>query len=296
MGKIKFTEYQKNFIKDHYHEHGTQFCESALQLEYSQIQYLARKFKLTKRTRIDKDYPISHFNLFDVNEIKAYCLGLLWTDGCVHKKQIFLITTEPDGTYFEPKMMSIGKWGVSRSRNIKYPSWKERVSFQTTNPFLADKLKLLNFNNKNLGFHLLYQEIPNQFKKYFWIGMVDGDGSFYYNEQLGSYRFSLCSSYDQNWECFTNLLTELNIKYYIERTMSKTGNYSKVHINGKYEIKKFGDYLYSTYEQDKLGLARKYERYILIKNRCKDIQPKYWGKSKKEIKILKSSELPSPLL
>ena len=278
----KFTDYQYHIIKDNYEEYGIDYCCELSGLSPTQIAYIARKFKLYRRATRDDEYPLYSEYVLNIDDpIKAYCLGLIWTDGHVRDTTIAHTTTEPDASYYYDKLMHLGKWGTSRYKHPKHPSWKERVSFQTTNPFLCEKLKNLYFTNKKLGFQKIYEIIPDNFKRFFIIGIIDGDGCIFINEKAGNYQVSICSCYEQDWKCFTDILESLNVKFTIERTQRSSGSYSKVHINGKYEVMKFGKFIYSSYEEDEVGLPRKYNKYLQILSKCKEEIPENWYQSKK---------------
>lgn len=280
----KFTDEQYDIIKNNYTEYGIDYCCELSGLSPTQISYIARKFKLYRRTTRDDEYPLYSEYVLNIDDpIKAYCLGLIWTDGHIRDTTITQTTTEPDSSYYYDKLMHLGKWGTTRYKHSKHPSWKERVNFQTTNPFLCKKLQDLNFTDKTLGFQKVYDTIPDNFKRFFIIGLIDGDGCIYINEKKGQYQISICSCYEQDWTSYTNILDKLNIKFNIEKTKRSSGSYSKVHITGKYEVMKFGQFLYSTYEVDNIGLPRKYEKYLQILSKCRDIIPENWNQPKNKL-------------
>lgn len=273
--KLLPPEYFK-FIEENYSNHGVKWCCENSELTKNQVVSIAGKLNLKidprVHTRIRSEgklrpanqYKIFHEDFLNIDtSTKAYLLGLLWTDGHIAKNNhtITLSTTPPDDQYFIPLFQETGKWSVhvSKSRN----HWKNHVSIYTTNRFIHVFLKEYNYNNKHLGFQKIYDYIPLEYKKYFIIGLIDGDGCFYANETNSSYRFSLCSTYEQDWSCFENILRELKINWKIERTIGKSGSYSKVHISGRLRIAAFGDYVYENYS---IGLPRKRDKYLLAKN------------------------------
>jgi hypothetical protein len=108
---------------------------------------------------------------------------------------------------------------------------------------------------------------------YFLRGVIDGDGCFYINKKTNQTQFSLAGSYNQNWNYFTDILNSLNIKYNIKKSkIKKEGKIHKssvVRITKRNDIVKLGDFVYVNYEMDKMGLKRKYDKYIITKNLLK---------------------------
>jgi len=58
-----------------------------------------------------------------------------------------------------------------------------------------------------------------------------------------------------------NLFKKLNIKYSINKSISKVGKSSTICIRNKQGCKSFLDYIYNGVETDKIGLTRKYQKY-----------------------------------
>lgn len=121
---------------------------------------------------------------------------------------------------------------------------------------------------KHLGLDLLIKHIPKQFLHHFLRGIIDGDGCFYYLK--GKHRrLSISSCYDQNWDCLSNLFLQLGIGSKVTRRISKHGSNSVIEICGKNRVKAFGEWLYSGYLNDGIGLPRKYNKWLLIRDSCK---------------------------
>jgi hypothetical protein len=108
-------------------------------------------------------------------------------------------------------------------------------------------------------------KIPNELKHYFFRGLIDGDGSFYFKDYTR--QFALTSSYEQDWDYFERLCEYLGIKYKIKRVINfnkktkKENKSSVLRILGK-EIIKLGEYIY---KGDDFGLSRKINKYKKIK-------------------------------
>ena len=267
-------------VIENYPKYGNKWCQEKYNLTKNQVAAIVTKYKLYVypeanskiqsecRRKSEYDHKVQHSRFINIDTaLDAYILGLLWTDGHVSKttNTIVFSTTMPDGNYFIPLFLKTGKWSVFTAETTTKP----KVSIYTSNRFLKEYLKNYNFIEKEKGMDLIYNAIPEKFRKYFIIGMIDGDGCFYVNKKRGDYRFSICSSYNQNWECIERLCETLKIKYYIERCLSKHGNYSKLHIPNKYATNKLGSYIYDDYAEINLGLPRKYNKFLEITERCK---------------------------
>ena len=104
---------------------------------------------------------------------------------------------------------------------------------------------------------------------YFFRGIIDGDGCFYNGKGLK--LFSVTSSIEQDWKYLEDLFNSLNIEYKIRKKehKNKTGNISHsslIEVIGINRIIKIGNYIYNGFDLDKIGLKRKYDKYLSIKN------------------------------
>ncbi len=114
-----------------------------------------------------------------------------------------------------------------------------------------------------------------RYKHYFWRGLIDGDGCFYYGKK-GNYQFCIASSFQQDWSATEDLFKELNIfKYSINRRSQKRRsgkyhNYSTIATAIGEGITKLGNYIYKGYPNDKIGFKRKYNKFIKIKESTKN--------------------------
>jgi hypothetical protein len=108
--------------------------------------------------------------------------------------------------------------------------------------------------------------IPYNLKSYFYLGVVDGDGCFYYknNDKNVVRQFSISSTYEQDWSYVEDIFRLLNIKYSIQRTLRKNSKYSQIRITNKIDIYNFGNFIYENINIDNIGLDRKYNKFKLI--------------------------------
>jgi intein/homing endonuclease len=216
-----------------------------------------------------RKYIVNHLQ-FTENQtpVSVYLLGLLWADGYVSrdKETIVLSSTKPDSDYFEKILRMVGSWGFYYTKSKKHPTWKTGFTAAIRNNQLAEFL----YNNdyvikSNAGADKILKNILPNLHKFFFIGLIDGDGCFYVSRRKKlAIRFSITSSFNQDWKFVEKMLIDIGVKYKIERTNSKSGSYSKIHVWKLSELEKLGNYLYSSIQEDRIGLPRKYKKYKLI--------------------------------
>jgi hypothetical protein len=137
---------------------------------------------------------------------------------------------------------------------------------------LYDSFFSLYFKDKSISSpDKLINILPTEFVRYFFLGLIDGDGSFYISKDTKTKQFSITSTYEQDWTHIENLFYSINIgKFDIQRKVSNVNSKSStIRISNYSDNLKLYNYLYPNgYE---FGLKRKYEK-------CKEIidnKPKY---------------------
>ena len=152
----------------------------------------------TKRSRLfmKEDY----FENIDA-EAKAYFLGLLFTDGSVYlgKKESNQISLEL--AIKDIEILQILKKELNVSNKISYRKSKNRSETVTLKVFskkMVDDLAkygIIPQKTKNTK-HLPLKLIPEELKKDFIRGLIDGDGSIYYHGKDKCYiGLTFCSYY-----------------------------------------------------------------------------------------------------
>ncbi len=136
-----------------------------------------------------KNYSESHRknfcdnNYFDVidTQNKAYFLGLLYADGCIHSKQPrFLISLQEEDSYileeFKKDLEYDGVLYTKPSNNINH---KNQICLEITSNNLKNKLIALGCTpQKSLTLTFPTEEqVPNHLLNHFIRGYFDGDGS-----------------------------------------------------------------------------------------------------------------------
>lgn len=112
----------------------------------------------------------------------------------------------------------------------------------------------------------ILSRIPDKLKSYFFLGFSDRDGCFYKKKNCNKNAYLISGSYEQDWSDFANLMKKMDCKYGIKKHISKIGHKSSnLSFANKKSILSFGQYVYKTIEYDNVGLKRKYQKFIEIK-------------------------------
>jgi len=278
---MKYTLKEIQFLNDNYSKLGCKVCADKLNRSYGGISWKARglNLKVSKKTilknhkriweeRIIK-YKVNQNNFINCSTPEvAYILGLLWADGHIRQigytNEIQLENIKKDTDIFYPIFLKTGNWRILfRQRENR----QEQGLIRTSNKLLASFLIENNYGPHNIkSADKILSLIPDNLHQYWFRGLIDGDGCWYLNIKNSCRQFSLAGSYEQNWLYFENLLSKLNIKFSIKRIKNKRNSSSYIRSFGRKNLIKLGNYIYQNYEQDKIGLDRKYNKFIEIKN------------------------------
>jgi intein-encoded DNA endonuclease-like protein len=117
---------------------------------------------------------------------------------------------------------------------------------------------------------LILGKIPRDLHYLFWRGFFDGDGCISISNGDKFASICLAGSYSQDWTDLENLLKFLNIKYRIERKIQHSRSRgSKILFCSNAGV--FCEYIYFNRENDKIGLDRKYIKFLKLKELRKNI-------------------------
>ena len=279
----QWNDKETKFLKENYSKHGIKYCMEKLNFSKNRILGKVQKLGLKLNPEVKSQSCSKPNNKCNINpdlfynittkEI-SYLLGLMWADGFLNPSKngfshnLGLKMVKNDVNVIKPTLDSIGKWNFYE-RKQKIKSWQTTISVITNNKRIFNFLVENDYNEKSQSSaDKILSKIPNDLKHYFFRGIIDGDGCFYYYKpKKGSTlrQFALAGSYDQDWAYFENLCNKMNIKYNIKRTINKKNQSSSVvRITNKEGIKKIGEYIYNNYETDKIGLIRKKEKFDLL--------------------------------
>jgi intein/homing endonuclease len=83
--------------------------------------------------------------------------------------------------------------------------------------------------------------IPENIKRYFFRGLVDGDGCFCSKNRN---YFSITGNINQKWNSIIDLFNSLDVKFSLTKKKRNTGSSSYITVSSKIDILKIGEYLY----------------------------------------------------
>jgi hypothetical protein len=236
-------------IKKIYPENGFNKTKKILKIGDIKLRRIINENNIEKNGKIIMDLDNKYF---------AYLLGLIWSDGYLSLKSntVHIECVESDMVFFKEIFEKLGKWSYYKRKREYKPS---------VNAYITDKwfYKLLienDFLNKSIESpNKIYNLLPNISKGYFLLGIIDGDGCFYYNKKNYTKQFILTGSLEQKWDLYEKVFDNMGIKYKIIRIDKKT-KYSQLRITNKVGISKLGKLIYD----DLVVLNRKYNKYKLI--------------------------------
>lgn len=193
----------------------------------------------------------------------CYILGFLWGDGYFYKNIIKLEILTSDFASIKDILWSVGPWTLThRTRSGRKPQTIAQFGSKEIFNFLSR----YNFLKHSCSTPIILNEISKDTKHYFLRGLIDADGSFYCDNKLKTYQFTLAGSFNQDWLDITNIFDTLNINYKVLRRKHsiKPHKNSIIRITGIKNINTLGEFIYNGKD---FGLNRKKEKYIdILKN------------------------------
>jgi len=225
------------------------------------------------RTSIEKDQRKKDIDNFITQFTKesVYILGLLWADGSSYKPnhRIGLVLKNCDMEEIKPTLAKTFGWGFYE-RKLEEAQTQPIVYAYISNKKLFTFLENLDFCEKSTKSpDKLLSLMPEYLHKYFFRGIIDGDGCFHVNKKYFLYHFVMTSSINQDWSYFVKMLDSLDIKYKVKQSSSLNkkqilNSCSRILVTSRKEIIKLIDFIYNDYSNDKIGFTRKYEISKLI--------------------------------
>lgn len=200
----------------------------------------------------------------------AYLLGFLWADGYITKLKkwnstiVSLEIVQDDFIDIQQTIAISGQWNYYYNR-IKNKSTRQYARCTTADKKLYYFLEKMDYiANTNISPNKILYTIPERLQHYWYRGYFDGDGSFLVKKTERRMIFTSC--YNQDWEFLIRLAHQLPFNYYIKICGTKKSKWSNFHIGQTLSIQQLGNYIYQNRDQDNIGLIRKYNKFLQIKN------------------------------
>lgn len=254
--KNQWTADEICFLKENYMIMDARTLSSIMGRSQTSIFVKASKIGLHKETSRVK----SHHFLKLIDPRVSYILGYLWADGSIRNKtrSIKLKIKKDDYHKIKPTLFFIGKWSETeiRPKSVRH---SPKVEARFNNRMIYDFLVANDYREKSISSpSKILKHIPSYLHSYFFRGFFDGDGC------VQRYTISITGHYEQDWASISTLLTSLGIKFRIIKQINKKrkSKCSRIEIYGKENMTKFLSYIYNNRENDKIGLDRKFQKYI----------------------------------
>ncbi len=202
------------------------------------------------------------------NEKFIYFLGYLWADGYIYKNEINFEIKKDDSEDIIESINFI-KWNtyIKKKKLKNRDKIYESFQIRKNNKILASFLINNDYKSKSIVSPTKILNLIHDKNKYlFFRGYIDGDGCFSIknNNKNRSY-FSITSDIRQDWIEIEKLFNLLNIRYNKKIDDRENNKSSFIILSDRKQILLLGDYIYQHYNF--LGLKRKYNTYIELKNR-----------------------------
>ncbi|MDT4368421.1 LAGLIDADG family homing endonuclease [Blautia faecis] len=235
------------------------------------IHKIAEKYKISQSTvseilkrnnveiigseKFNQKYTLNehYFDEID-NQEKAYIIGLLMADGCVHKNTISISLQEDDKYILEKINSLLGSNRPIKPINMKKKkiTYKNQYKLSIVNKYMANQLRNLGIVNQK-SLKLEYPEwVSNNLLPHLIRGYLDGDGSIIKTRNRVSLTGTCMFLYKLKDVLYDTLNIESTIYKYNDITCD-------LKINNIHNTKIFLDYIYNN---STIHLKRKYEVYI----------------------------------
>lgn len=256
-GTIAWSEDQMKYIISEYKKGKTL---SALGREfgvsYSTIRNLLKR-KGIKTEGNKHNFPRDEFYFSNIDsKEKAYWLGFLYADGCVHSNSNEISITLKDRDHlekFRKAIKSNNKIGESIDR--RFSSLPKIYHFSIKDKQLkSDLIKWGCVPNKSLALTKI-PNIPRDFVSHFIRGYFDGDGSLHWLNGTKNFRISFVGT----GPFLKDIQKELGLSLSLGQ---HKGNQSKYfQVAGRKQVPMILDYIYKDSDEN-IRLTRKYKNYL----------------------------------
>lgn len=194
-------------------------------------------------------------------------MGFFTGDGHVSKdgKYINVEINEEDSLELRDAF-SFTDWRIYKRERKNY---KPQCNHRINNKDLNSLLTKLDFRKKSLKLPNV-SFIPGDMVHYFIRGLFDADG--YISLRGNNGICGIYSSFEYDWSDLIHILPD-NISFDIRLSdrIAKNGKphrYSALNMYNTEDVLMFCEYIYKGFEEDQIGLTRKYERFQYLDYIC----------------------------
>lgn len=259
-GVIAWTEEQVAYIIDKYVNENYTLKQLGREFScsFGTIRNLLNKHRIKSRGN-KQGYPRNefYFNRIDTQE-KAYWLGFLYADGCIHDTNNEISINITDLEHIQKFQQAIGAVNhkTTEIKDERYKNAKTLYQFSIKDKQLhEDLIKWGCVPQKNL----LLKKIPNiprDFTSDFIRGYFDGNGSLHYLQGTNNFRISFLGT-----ELFLkDIQKELQTNVSLQHPPA-IGKAFCLQICGRKQVTRILNYLYEN-SNESIRLNRKYQKYL----------------------------------
>lgn len=261
-GVIAWTSEQVAYIIDKYVNENYTLKQLGAEFgcSYGTIRNLLNKNNIQSRGN-KQGYPRNELYFNQINTpAKAYWLGFMYADGCVHTGRYEISMNITDLEHVEKFKNAIGAINhkITTTIDERFENAKPLYQFSIKDQQLhTDLIKWGCIPQKSL----LLEKIPNiprDYVSHFIRGYFDGDGSLKYSSARNYYAINFVGQ-----KLFlTDIKKELGVSHLTIGTDSrKEGTVFRLDISGRKQLVRILNYIYQD-STEEIRLDRKYNRYL----------------------------------
>lgn len=258
-GIIAWTDEQVAYIIDKYlnEKYTLKQLGREFNCSYGTIKNLLNKHNIQSRGN-KQGYPRNeyYFNKIDTEE-KAYWLGFLYADGCVHTNNYEISINITDQDHVEKFKTAIGAINhkITEINDKRFSNAKTLYQFTIKDKQLhQDLIKWGCIPQKSLLLNKI-PNIPRDYVSHFIRGYFDGDGSLHYLQGTNNYRISFVGTKNFLNDIQKELITNVSLQ------SGGTGKAYTLQIAGRKQVERILNYLYNN-STESIRLNRKYQTYL----------------------------------
>ena len=255
-GVIDWSEEQLKYILTEY-KNGSTIAKLSkdFNVDNATIRRLLKKNNISLRGN-KQNFPRDENFFQDINTAeKAYWLGFLYADGCVHTNTNTISISLKDIEHLEKFRSAI------KAKNKIVSSSDNRFQKPTTTHQFAIKDKKMKQDlirhgcvpQKTLKINKI-PNIPRDYVSHFIRGYFDGDGSLHFLNGTKNFRISFLGNKEFLIDVQKELQTNVSISH-------GTGKAMYFQIAGRKQVPKILDYIYKD-STEETRLDRKYKKYL----------------------------------
>lgn len=260
-GVIAWTDEQVAYIIDKYLNKNYTLKQLGREFgcSYGTIRNLLNKHDIDSRGN-KQGYPRDEFVFMNIDTpAKAYWLGFLYADGCVHtnKNEVSINITDREHVEKFKSFLGAKNHRITESKDSRWENAKTLYQLSIKDKQIhKDLIKWGCVPQKTLTIDKI-PNIPRDFISHFIRGYFDGDGSLHYLQNTDNFRISFTSGSKKFLE---DIQKELNITH-LSLGHSEDTNTYQLQISGRKQVEKILNYLYQDSTED-IRLDRKYNSYL----------------------------------